>query len=172
MCVAPRPFAGAVDVTVGDVHAAYVAYGAVDYHYLAVVAPVYACGEVGECHAEKRIDHYARLAKLLEKLVFGLYGAYVVIYYPHLDPFARLAHEQLAYPGAYAVVVEDVVLQVYVLPCVFDVGHERVKFRLARGEYLHFVTWIVNGSRQGLRQLDLLYALVAEGYSVDVDAAK
>ncbi len=128
MSVAPRAFAGAVDVTVGDVHAAYIAYGAVDYNYFAVVAPVYARGEVRECHAEKWIDHYARFAKLLEKLVFGLYRAYVVIYYPHLDPFARLAHEQFAYAGAYAVVVENIVLQVYVLSRIFDVGHECIEF--------------------------------------------
>ena len=57
-----RPIA--VDVTVGDVHAAYIAYGAVDYNYFAVVAPVYARGEVRECHAEKWMDHYAPLREV------------------------------------------------------------------------------------------------------------
>ncbi len=68
MGVAPVfKFFPAVDIPVGYVHAAQIAYALVYYTYFAVVTPIDTCGQLRECNTEERICLDAVVAQALEE---------------------------------------------------------------------------------------------------------
>ena len=68
----------------------------------------------------------------------------MVIDYPHLYSFTGFFYQSLCYAGAYVVVGEDIILQVDIFACIFNVGKKCVKFCVSVGKYLYFVAGIID----------------------------
>ena len=157
--VAPVPHLAAVDVAVGNVHAAYVAYLAVDNRYLAVVAPVDAVGKLREGDLHERIHIYSRLAQLLEIGHVEVERPHVVVEHAHLHALAHLLLEYLGYLIAQLVVLDDIVLDVDIALGSEQVALVGSKLVLAVGEDLHLVVGQVGRALDTVHQVYHLLAL-------------
>ncbi len=138
MGVAPhRKFLVAGDVARGNVHAAYIAYAAVDGHYLAVVAPVDAGGEGGKRHSEKRMDLHPLAGHALEKAAAHAYRAYIVVDHPHGHSLPGFLDQEVGHALAELIVFKYVVLHRHTLAGGAYVGHKAFKFFLSRSKDLY-----------------------------------
>ena len=159
MRVAPGGEFAAGDVAVGDVHAAQVAYAAVDDTYLAVVAPVDACAELREGDLEKGIHLHSGFAHAFEKAVFDRERADMVVYYPDCQAVTGAVDE---YPGnlvSDSVVFEYIVFYIYIMCSRGEVAFQCGEFVGTVCENVHAVSGIEGGVGERMAELNLLAAL-------------
>ena len=153
MGVAPgqrTPVAGVV--TVGDVHAAYVAHPVVYYHHLAVVAPVQTVGQLREVDAEEGMRVHSRLLHLAPERIAGRERADMVVHHLDLYPCHRPLLEYLRYLMADMVVHKNVILHEYRLAGIAQVVFQRLELGGAGSEYLGAVVDAVHGGGYVPRQ--------------------
>ena len=167
--VAPDAEFAAVDVAVGDVHAADVAHLAVNDANFAVVAPVDVRGERFEGDAEEGIDFDAVFAHFAEEPVARMEGADVVVDDADFDAFFRLFDEEVFESCADDVVFDDVVLQEDIFAGESDVGFKRGEFLAAGGEEADVVVGVVERIDEVVGEVDFLFALVGELKRADID---
>jgi hypothetical protein len=142
MGVSPFGKFAAVYVSVGNVHAANIAYIAVNDAQFAVVAPIYAGGKYRECYFEKRIYFDSGFFHLVKEAVGDFQAADVVIYNLNFDALVRLFYKYVFDLVADGVVFKDIVLQVNVFLGGPQVSNHCVEFFLAVGENLNAVAWV------------------------------
>ena len=112
MGVAPDGEFAAVDIAVGYIHSADVAYRAVDDADFSVVAPVDASAERRERDLEERIGAYAFALHFFEEACAGAERADMVIDDPDFDPGVAALDEYIANLAADMVVLEYIILYI------------------------------------------------------------
>ena len=127
--VAPCAPLRAADVAVGDVHAADESDAAVYHDDLAVVAVIDLAGEEREFDVQEGVYFDPGVAHPFEKGVLGTPAAYVVVEDAYPDAFARLCDQGVPQAATRLVVVEDVILDMDVVPCAGDLLHQRFHLR-------------------------------------------
>ena len=133
MGVAPCAPLRAADIAVGDVHAADESDAAVYHDDLAVVAVIDFAGEEREFDVQEGVYFNPGVAHPFEKGVLCTPAAYVVVEDANPDALARLCDQGIPQAATRLVVVEDVILDMDVVPCAGDLLHQRLHLRLSVG---------------------------------------
>ena len=138
----------AIDISIGDVHAADIADLAINHHNLAVVAPVDAEGDIGQGDLKEGVHLNTRPSHALEHPRLEVERADIVIEHPYLHTLLRLVHEQVDHPLPHLIVLDDKVLQVDVVAGLLDIGQERLILLLTCCKDIDIVTDKQVGSHQ------------------------
>ena len=160
--------AAAVDVAVGNVHAADVAAFAVNHHYFAVVAPIDALGKLREVDSHKRICFDAGVEHGFEEPFVDVERANTIVDYSHFYALTSFFDENVAYFVADAVVLENVVLHVDVLRGSTQVGTQGVEFVGTVGVDVHLVVREIVGAAHGVGKPDGLLCVLRESQALNV----
>ena len=120
----------AEEIVIADVHPSRIADIPVYDHNLSMI-PVIELGTEPE-QREFRIGELDNFdSGLLHFVVIprsDLYIGYVLIYEPYLNTFARLLHQEFAYPAAAVILLEIEIFHMDMVPGVEDVVHEGIEF--------------------------------------------
>ncbi len=166
VCVAPETFSLlAHGIPVGYVHAADICHLVVDYHNLAVVAPVDSCAEPWKCYLEERSHGHASAAHALEKCVGCAEGTHVVVDHPHSHAGSGAFDEYVGYFVAGVVVFYYIVLEVDRLRGLAQIVLKSVEFLFAAVKDTYAVARVVLCAGEGASEVDLLDRLIGEPFA-------
>ena len=94
----------------------------VDYHYFAVVAPVDAVSQLGECHTEERMSLYTGAPHLTEEPPACRERTNMVKKNPYLHTVARIIHKYGSYLMAQGIIRKYIILKIDGMLCVTQVA--------------------------------------------------
>ena len=161
-------FLAAVDIPVGYIHSAQIAYRAVDYAQFAVVAPVDVCTELGERNLKEGLSIDTAFAQLLEETRTDMKRSDMIVDQTYLYPGGCTLGENIGYTEAYIVVLEYIILYIYGMTRRLQILFESREFVLAARKDLYGIVAVILCSGKRTAQIDLLQGFGSESGSENV----
>ena len=123
------------------VHSAGVADASVNHNNLPVVAVVEAGDDAKRMEARVVEAHqfYAGLAHFVVKAALGVVVGYVFMQYAHFYALAGLLHKRLLHGLSADVVAKQIILEVDVFLCVFNILQKGRQLSFADGDNLYVI---------------------------------